>query len=202
MNCLAMLDNRVRCFVAVLTLVSVGLPWKGVAAKQSAIEGIYTLRLGQSREEALAALSQDQHFRRIPGRHYSGFPLYEVQLGEYQLRIRPIFADGQLAEITLRFRQTASPNDVTPVILDRLRFGLETLTARFGPPDQVHLHLASLDRRDFRERQRVLTHEWLREERRAGLALWQDGFTYGAEIILALHNQSGSSTVDSAAEAF
>ncbi|HKJ89431.1 MAG TPA: hypothetical protein VKA48_13110, partial [Gammaproteobacteria bacterium] len=127
----------------------------------------------------------DDHFQRIAARFYKGFPLYQVHLGSYILRVRPRFQEGTLVEIALRFRERASSNEVDPVIYKQLRFGLKTLSARFGKPDKTLLRIPDIDPRDFKDGGRVPTHQWSRGDRSAQLVLWRDGFTYGAEIVLA-----------------
>ena len=169
-------------------------------AAAPAIEGVYGLKLGQSRAEAESALATDSHFRRIAGRFHNDFPLYEVTLGDYELRVRPEFSDDRLTEITLRFREQASPNDVGPVVLPQLRFARDTLAARFGEPDERHLVIDELDRRDFSDGERLPTHSWRSDERRAQVMIWRDRFTYGAEIVLAEGKRA--SEAGSAAGAF
>ena len=154
-------------------------------AAAPAIQGVYDLKLGQSRSEAQTTLANDDRFRDIAGRYYKDFPLYEVTLGGHELRVRPEFENDRLVEITLRFREHASPNDVGPVIHEQLRFALGALSARFGDPDERHFAIDELDRRDFRDGGRVPTHTWRRNDRTAQLVLWRDRFTYGAEIVLA-----------------
>ncbi len=184
--------------LAVLALI-MALPSIPVGAAPE-IRGVYALKLGQTRSEARGALETDNHFRPIAGREFRGFPLYEVTLGGHELRVRPVFREDRLVEIALRFRRDASANDVGPVLHDQLRFGVETLSARFGEPDRAHFVIREIDRRDFVDGERVPTHEWVRGERVARLMLWQERFTYGVEIVLAelrAENQG-----ESAAEAF
>ncbi|HKL77472.1 MAG TPA: hypothetical protein VJ985_03780 [Gammaproteobacteria bacterium] len=190
-----MLPCPVRAVLALcLLLVTPSL------AAAPAIQGVYELKLGQSRAEAESALATDNRFRRIAGRFHNDFPLYEVTLGEHELRVRPAFTNDRLTEITLRFREQASPNDVGPVVLPQLRFARDTLTARFGEPDERARVIDELDRRDFRDGERVPTHSWRRGERRAQVMIWRDRFTYGAEIVLAEGRRA--SEEGSAAEAF
>ena len=172
----------------------------GPAGGAAEIQGVYSLKLGQSRAEALHALESDDHFRRIAGREFRDFPLFELTLGGRELRVRPVFQEDRLVEIALRFRRDASANDVGPVLHDQLRFGVETLSGRFGDPEHTHLAIDKIDQRDFTDGGRVPTHEWNRGERTARLVLWQERFTYGVEIVLA--EQGADSQGDSAAGAF
>ncbi|KPV40665.1 hypothetical protein AN478_05765 [Thiohalorhabdus denitrificans] len=174
--------------------------WTGPAAAESEIGGVYSLELGQSRERAEQALADDEHFRRIAARHFEGFPLYEVTLGSHEFHVHPRFRDDRLAEITLQFQEKASSNDVDPLIHEQLAFGLSTFRTRFGEPDQVFLEPREVAPRDFEEDDRVVTHQWTQGERVAQLLLWREGFTYGAEILLA--EQSAREPEGSPAEAF
>ena len=169
-------------------------------AAAPAIQGVYKLKLGQTRDEARTTLASDDHFRAIAGRSYKGFPLYEVALGGHELRVRPEFKEDRLVEIALRFRENASPNDVEPVVHPQLRFARGTLSSRFGEPDERHLVIENIDQRDFSDGERVPTHTWRRGERRAQIMIWRDRFTFGAEIVLAEGRKA--SAEDSAAEAF
>ncbi|MFA9462135.1 hypothetical protein [Thiohalorhabdus methylotrophus] len=171
--------------LAGLLLLLMAAFWAAPARSAPEIQGVYSLKLGQTRDEAKRALSEDEHFRRIAARFFQGFPLYEVTLGGYQLYVHPRFQDGKLVEIALQFRDQASPNDVGPVIHDQLRFALDTLQTRFGEPDRTFLEIEEIGPRDFENDERVVTHQWSRKNRVAQLLLWQEGFTYGAEIVLA-----------------
>jgi hypothetical protein len=187
------------CLARDLTAFCLFLLTAHVSAAQ-AIQGVYGLELGQSREEARTTLAEDDRFRGIAGRSYKGFPLYEVTLGDHELRVRPEFQEDRLVEIALRFREDASPNDVEPVIHPQLRFARGTLSSRFGEPDERHLVIENIDQRDFSDGERVPTHTWRRGERRAQIMIWRDRFTYGAEIVLAEGQRA--SAEDSAAGAF
>lgn len=164
------------------------------------IEGVYSLKLGQSRAEAEASLARDERFRRIAGRFTEGFPLYETTLGEHELRVHPTFQDGTLVEIALRFRQHASPNDVAPIIRPQVRFAVKALSGRFGEPENVPIPVAEIEPGSFEDGNRVVSHQWRRGKRLAEVALWRDRFTLGAAIVLAEQHtrESGSS----ASEAF
>ncbi|MFP4561524.1 MAG: hypothetical protein ACLFRB_05645 [Thiohalorhabdus sp.] len=187
-----------RALAGLLALATV--LWTGSAPAESEIRGVYSLELGQSRERAEEALAADEHFRRIAARHFEGFPLYEVTLGDHEFHVHPRFQDDRLTEITLQFREQASSNDVDPLIHEQLAFGLSTFSARFGEPDQEFLEPREVAPRDFEEGDRVVTHQWTQGERVAQLLLWRKGFTYGTEILLA--EQSAREPEKSPAEAF
>ena len=170
------------------------------AADEPLIRGVYDLQLGMSPAQARAALEGDDRFQPIAGRAFQGFPLYQTSLGEHRLWVRPTFSEGRLVRIALRFRATASPNDVDPLITGQLRFARDALAARFGEPDRVPIAIAGLDRRAFQRGKSLVSHAWQRGERHARLMLWREEFTYGLDIVLAEHAERGAS--ESAAEAF
>lgn len=149
------------------------------------IEGVYSLKLGQSPEEARTTLAEDDRFRRIAGRHFRDFPLYHTSLGDREVRVRPTFQDGLLVEIELRFRRQASTNEVSSIIRDEARFAVETLSSRFGEPERTAVPVADIVPKTFRDNGRVVTHQWQRGKRLAEVALWRDGFDHGVSIVLA-----------------
>ena len=182
-------------------LAGIALLWAGAMAQAApTIQGVYTLKLGQPRGEAEATLAGDDRFRRIAGRHFRGFPLYETTLGNHELRVRPTFEDDRLVEIELRFQEHASPNDVAEVIRDQVRFAVEALSGRFGQPDTVSVPADRIEPGSFEDGARVASHRWRRGDRLAEVVLWRERFTYGAAIVLAEQNSRGEA--DSAAEAF
>ncbi|HKJ71468.1 MAG TPA: hypothetical protein VKA55_06915 [Gammaproteobacteria bacterium] len=164
------------------------------------IQGVYSLKLGQTRAEAESTLAGDDRFDRIAGRHYKDFPLYDTTLGGHEMRVRPTFEDGKLVEIELRFRQIVSPNDVTPVIRDQVRFAVDALSQRFGEPDRQPIPVERIDPRVFEDGGRVVSHQWRRGQRLAEVDLWRERFDFGAAIVLA--EQHTREQADSAAEAF
>lgn len=170
------------------------------AAQGASIEGVYSLKLGQSRGEAETTLAQGEHFRRIAGRFTDGFPLYETTLGEHELRVHPTFEEDTLVEIALRFREHASPNDVAPIIRPQVRFAVTALSGRFGEPNRVPVPVDRIEPGTFEDGGRVVTHQWRRGKRLAEVVLWRDRFTLGAAIVLA--EQHTRDTGSSASEAF
>jgi hypothetical protein len=153
-----------------------------------------------SPDEARRAMAGDKRFQRIAGRSFEGFPLFQTRLGEHRLRVRPTFTEGRLVKIALRFRETASPNEVDPLIIDQLRFAAQALSTRFGEPQRTPIPVQGLDRRDFRRGESLVSHAWQRGERHARLMLWRDGFEHGVDIVLAEHREPKAG--ESAAEAF
>lgn len=171
-----------------------------ISAAEPVIRGVYALELGMTPEEARAALAEDDRFQRIAGREHQGFPLYQTTLGDHRLWVRPTFTEGRLVRIALRFRETASPNEVGPTITGQLRFARDALAARFGEPDRVPIPIEGLDRRAFRRGDSLVSYAWQRGERHARLMLWREDFTYGLDIILAEHRERGAA--ESGTEAF
>ena len=182
--------------LAVLLLVTAG----AVHAQKPIIQGVYDLQLGMSPEQARAAMTGDERFQRIAGREFQGFPLFQTTLGEHRLRVRPTFTEGRLVKIALRFRETASPNEVDPIITGQLRFARDALSRRFGAPDRTPIPLEGLDRRDFRRGESLVSQAWQRGERYARIMLWREDFTHGAEIVLT--EEAPSDPAQDAAEAF
>lgn len=164
------------------------------------IDGVFSLKLGQTPAEAEATLAQDDRFRRIAGRHYQDFPLYETTLGMHELRVRPDFQEGALVEIELRFREQTSANDVAEVIRAQVRFAVGALSGRFGEADRTPIPLAEIEPGVFEDGGRVVSYQWRRGKRLAEVALWRERFTYGTAIVLA--EQHTREETDSAAEAF
>ncbi|MEF8793077.1 AI-2E family transporter [Thiohalorhabdus sp.] len=185
-------------WLAVLVVLVLLLP--AVAPASPEIQGVYSLRLGQSPEEARATLAENDRFQRIAGRYFQGFPLYHTSLGKREVRVRPSFQDDLLVEIELRFRREASTNEVSSIIRDQALFAVETLSRRFGEPDRTAVPLSEIVPKTFRDGEQVVTHEWQRGERLAEVALWRDGFEHGVAIALA--EQHTREQGDGAVEAF
>jgi hypothetical protein len=183
-----------------MALLMAGLAAPAAEQPDQPIQGVYSLKLGQSRAQAETTLAGDDRFRRIAARHFRGFPLYETTLGDREMRVRPTFEDGTLVEIELRFRRHASANDVAEVIRGQVRFAVGALSGRFGAPDRVAVAVAEIDPGVFSDGEREVSHQWRRGERLAEVALWRERFDYGAAIVLAeQHTRDAGS---SASEAF
>ncbi len=170
------------------------------ATAEPAIQGVYSLSLGQSRAQAKATLAEDPRFQRIAGRFHEGFPLYKVTLGEHELGVRPEFLEEHLVRVELRFRQEASPNNVDPLIRNQVRFAASTLTGRFGEPDTVRIRASEIVPGSFEDGGQVVTHRWRRGQRIAEIALFRERFTHEVAIVLAEGNPEAR--IESPAEAF
>ncbi len=164
------------------------------------IRGVYSLALGQTQQEARKALAKDAHFRRIAGRFHEDFPLYEITLGDHELGVRPSFQEGHLVKLELHFRDRPSPNAVDPIIREQVRFAAETLSERFGEPDQTQITPGQIVPSTFEDTGRVFTHRWVRGDRFAEIVLRRERFAHKTVIVLA--KQAAQSQQPPASSAF